>query len=114
MAFMHRNLLVFQLAAGLVLRVEAVTRGLPGRWWWLTDQAIRSAGSIPLNIAEGSAERGTPQARRYYRIARASAAECDASVHILHRAGLIDDVTAAELESTLNRISAMLHGLLKR
>lgn len=114
MPFMHRKLDVFQMAARWTVEVEAATRDLPRSWWWLRDQVLRAAGSIPLNIAEGSAQSGTPQERRYYRIARDSAAECDACIYILHLAGLLDPKFVDESEDTLNRVSAMLRSLINR
>jgi four helix bundle protein len=72
-----------------------------------------ASGAIPLNLAEGSAEAGTRQERRYYRIARASAAEVDACLCILHRAGLITAELAAEGEDTMNKVSAMIYGLIQ-
>ncbi|HUF51928.1 MAG TPA: four helix bundle protein [Longimicrobiales bacterium] len=87
MPFLHCKLDVFQLAVEWVLQVQRVTVRLPREWWWMADQLRRASGSIPLNTAEGSARPGTATERKYYNIARDSAAECDACVVILHRAG---------------------------
>ena len=114
MGFMHRRLEVFDLAVDLSILVAGAARNLPPQWWWLEKQVMRAAGSIALNIAEGSAETGTAQERRYYRIARGSAAECDAALCMLWRAGLLDAKVAADAESALKRISAMLRSLIRR
>jgi four helix bundle protein len=112
MAFMHRNLRVFRESVDWVLRLEEGLRGAPPQWRWLVDQSLRASGSVALNIAEGSAESGTPQERRFYRIARGSAAEIDAYLCILLRAGLITVELATDGERTMNQISAMLRGLI--
>jgi four helix bundle protein len=114
MAFMHRRLEVFDLAVDFTILIAGATRNLPPQWWWLEKQLVRAAGSIALNIAEGSAETGTAQERRFYRIARGSAAECDAALCMLGRAGLLDANIAADAESSLNRMSAMLRSLIRR
>jgi four helix bundle protein len=113
MPFMQRRLRVFQEAVAWVVVVDGALRNCPPQWRWLADQTLRACGSIALNTAEGSADAGTPQERRFYRIARASAAEADACVCILLEAGLISHEFAAEAETKLNQLSAMLHGLLR-
>src|SRR5688572_20000493 len=112
MPFLQRRLDVFQMAVDWVVRVEHETRSLPRQWWWLRDQLLRASGSIPLNIAEGAGRPGTPNERKHYNIARDSAGECDACIAILQCADQIDDGFAAEAEDTLNRMSAMLRGLI--
>jgi four helix bundle protein len=113
MAFLHRRLSVFREAVAWTARAEEVTREVPRQWRWLREQLLRASGSIALNTAEGSTESGTPQERRFYRMARGSVAECDACLAILQHAGVITEAFAQEADDTLNRLSAMLRGLIR-
>jgi four helix bundle protein len=113
MPFQHHRLRVFVEATEWVIRVHELTRGLPWDWRHMADQVRRSAGSVPLNIAEGAAERG-PEQCRFFRIARRSAAECESGMFVLYRAGLVGQVAMNETEQKLNTISAMLSALITR
>jgi len=114
MGFMHRRLHAYDRAIELVVKVYAATERLTFRWRSIVDQVRRSAVSIPLNIAEGVSETSARDQSRFLRIARRSAAECDAAFHILHATGAITDDVARDAEGRLNQIGAMLTGLIKR
>lgn len=100
--FPHENLDCYQLAVG-VARWVASTR-FPPRSSNLTDQAVRAAQSVVLNIAEGAA-RGGPAGRNHFRIALGSAAELCSVLDLL------DITDAAPRQAELRRIGAMLRRL---
>jgi four helix bundle protein len=74
----YRNLIVWQKAHQLVLRIYAVSREWPDdERFGLTSQIRRAAVSIPANVAEGSAKKGSKEFRRYLDIAAGSHAEVE-------------------------------------
>ncbi|MCB9560186.1 MAG: four helix bundle protein [Kofleriaceae bacterium] len=97
--------------------VEA-TRIASGRWqgWaWLRDQALRAAGSIAHNLAEGNGHRpGSAGRARYQRIALGSALELEAALDLAAAAGLgvPDELNAAI--AAAGRVAALCTALTRR
>jgi four helix bundle protein len=108
-----RRLRVFEKTVDFAVRVNVLTRRLPLDWQHLAQQARRSSCSIALNLSEGCSQQGAEQ-RRYFRIARGSAWECDTTIHILARAGAIPPEAAQEIEKDADVISAMISSLIIR
>jgi four helix bundle protein len=100
--FDHEKLDVYKLALE-VARACAALRIAPGRAH-LRDQLVRAMDSVVLNLAEGRA-RGGAAGRNHFRIATGSAAEACACLD------LVGTTEAADQQSKLRRISAMLRGL---
>src|SRR3954465_12092912 len=50
--------------------------------YFLRDQLLRAASSIPLNLSEGSAKPSRKDRLRYYKIAFGSLRGCQAIVHL--------------------------------
>lgn len=98
-AFDHEDLEVYRLALEVShwLHRAEFPRGAA----WIRDQALRSVGSVVLNIAEGRARSGDAR-RNHYRIALGSAAETCAALDILPIAD------APSQQTRLRRIGAML------
>src|SRR5687767_2932557 len=70
------DLIVWQKAHALVLRVYKVTKTYPkDELFGLTSQMRRSAVSVPANIAEGFSKKGRPDKARIFNIAQASLEE---------------------------------------
>jgi four helix bundle protein len=80
----------------------------------LRDQALRSAKSVCLNIAEGAARYSAADKARLYVIARAEAAEAAAAVQIAARAGDSTAAHAQAVDAFSNEIFAMLTAMIKR
>jgi four helix bundle protein len=79
----HTNLEVYPLARKLVTQVYLITIDFPkNESFNMTSQMQRSALSVLLNIAEGSARRSANERCRFYEIARASLVELDAAFDI--------------------------------
>jgi len=86
-------------AISLVLRVPAPLKSI-------ADQVIRSASSVPANIAEGHGRSGRDRVH-FWRIAYASAKEVDGHLRLLERAGVINTGNAEKVLETLDQVRAM-------
>ena len=86
----HSNNLIAQdkalEAAGLAL---ALVSRVPAPLKSLADQVIRSASSVPANLAEGHGRFGRDRVH-HWRIAYASAKEVDCHLRLLAQAGAVD------------------------
>ena len=70
------DLIVWQKAHALVLRVYEVTKAFPKEeFFGLTSQMRRAAVSVPANIAEGFSKKGNPDKARIMNISQASLEE---------------------------------------
>ncbi len=72
----------------------------------LRDQLQRASDSVVLNIAEGAGQQSKAVARRHYRIALGSAAECAAVLDLLRIQKLTTDEAGSQLVA---RVGAMLN-----
>ena len=103
--FAHDRLDVYRVALEFAAWARQASLPLPTGRAALRDQLGRAAESVVLNIAEGSGQRSLAVARRHYRIARGSAAECSAAVDLLGIYGVADPAPGRAL---IRRIGAML------
>ena len=79
----------------------------------LSDQIMRSAVSIPSNIAEGD-ERGTNKdALRFLLIARGSLAELETQLSIAEAIGIIPQPTVGQIAAQLDEVARLLGGTIK-
>ena len=78
----HKALEAAGIAISLVIRVPAPLKSI-------ADQVIRSASSVPANLAEGHGRSGRDR-NHHYRIAYASAKEVDTHLRLLAQAAAID------------------------
>ena len=92
------------VAIRLVLKIPAPLRPI-------ADQLVRSAGSVPANIAEGHGRAGRDR-MHHWRIAFASAKEVDTHLKLLLFAGAIDAAKAEHVLQLFDRVRAMLWRLL--
>ena len=83
---------------------ETVPRGHSERM----DQLMRSAESVPRNIAEAAGRWSPADVAKHYKIARGEAMECVASLDILKVRGLVDAPRYATGIQLLERVVAML------
>ncbi len=86
-------------AIALVLRVPAPLKSI-------ADQVIRSASSVPANLAEGHGRSGRDRVH-FWRIAYASAKEVDSHLRLLERAGVVNTGNVARVLETLDQVRAM-------
>jgi four helix bundle protein len=92
------------IAIKLVMRVPAPLKSI-------ADQVIRSASSVPANLAEGHGRFGRDRSN-HWRIAYASAKEVDSHLTLLVRAGAISRTGASEAMNAFDQVPAMTWRLL--
>ncbi|RLE25029.1 MAG: hypothetical protein DRJ65_08735 [Acidobacteria bacterium] len=90
-------------AAGL--SIALVTR-VPAPLKSIADQVIRSASSVPANLAEGHGRFGRDRTH-HWRIAYASAKEVDTHLRLLAQAGAIDQARANIALGLFDQVRAM-------
>ena len=93
-------------AISLVMRVPAPLKSI-------ADQVVRSASSVPANLAEGHGRSGRDRFH-HWRIAYASAKEVDSHMRLLAHAGAINRVKTEKALSTFDEVRAMTWRLLHR
>ena len=88
----------------LVMRVPAPLKSL-------ADQVVRSASSVPANLAEGHGRNGRDRTH-HWRIAYASAKEVDSHLRLLSAAGAVNGVGAERALRSFDQVRAMTWRLL--
>ena len=91
-------------AITLVMRVPAPLKSI-------ADQVIRSASSVPANLAEGHGRIGRDRLH-FWRIAYASAKEVDSHLRLLDHAGVINGTATERVLETFDEVRAMTWRLL--
>jgi four helix bundle protein len=77
----------------------------------IADQVIRSASSVPANLAEGHGRSGRDRLH-FWRIADASAKEVDSHLRLLAGAGAVNSTMADEALEIFDEVRAMTWRLL--
>jgi len=96
------------LAHALALHIYAVSDDWPSsERYQLTSQIRRAALSIPTNIAEGAAKRGSREFRRYLDIANGSLAELSYLLCFARDRGLMSQETFDSLNQQKEHASKM-------
>ena len=91
-------------AISLVMRVSAPLKPI-------ADQVIRSASSVPANLAEGAGRSGRDR-MHHWRIAYGSAKEVDTHLRLLVGAGAIENAQTATVLQLFDDVRAMTWRLL--
>ena len=92
------------VAISLAVRVPAPLKPI-------ADQIIRSASSVPANLAEGKGRSGRDRFH-FFRIAYASAREVDSHLRLLTRSGVLNGSTAEDALATFDEVRAITWRLL--
>jgi four helix bundle protein len=92
------------IAISLVMRVPAPLKSI-------ADQVIRSASSVPANLAEGHGRSGRDRLH-FWRIAYASAKEVDSHLRLLAQAGVVSGSGTTRAIETFDEVRAMTYRLL--
>jgi len=92
------------IAISVVMRVPAPLKSI-------ADQVVRSASSVPANIAEGTGRSGRDR-MHHYRVAYGSAKEIDIHLRLLVGAGAIDNARATTALHLFDEVRAMTWRLL--
>jgi len=100
----HKAVEAAGTAIELVIRVPAPLKSL-------ADQVIRSASSVPANLAEGHGRFGRDR-MHHWRIAYGSAKEVDCHLRLLARARAVDSERADSVIRLFDEVRAMTWRLL--
>ncbi|MHB9069244.1 MAG: four helix bundle protein [Sedimentisphaerales bacterium] len=80
--------------------------------YWLKEQMLRSALSIPSNIAEGCERNSKAEFKRFINIAKGSAAELRTQVYIAIETGVLKKESIEKFIEELKAITKMLQALI--
>jgi four helix bundle protein len=111
----YRNLIAWQKAKSLALRIYACTREFPkDETYGLTSQMRRAAVSVPSNIAEGKGRHSHKDFIHFLYQARGSLLELETQLLIAHDLEYIEQPEFESLESETEELSRILNGLINR
>ncbi len=111
----YKNLIVWQKAHQLVLRVYKATRSFPkDEQYNLTSQLRRAATSSPTNIAEGCGKFTQNDFARYLQHAQGSAQEVEYLSFLSYELGYMKEEEYKSLNGLVNEVKAMLISLIKK
>jgi four helix bundle protein len=110
----HESLDVFQKAKDYAVKIYRCTAKFsPEERFGLASQLRRAAISIPANIAEGAGRRSKKEFARFLLTARGSTVELRLLLEIAFETRQLDQSAFQELHQTVDRIFAMLNGLIR-
>lgn len=111
----YKELIVWQKSMLLVEQVYLLTKSFPkDEIYGLTNQARRAAVSIPSNIAEGQARKGTAEFIHFLSISMGSRAELETQMMIAQRLDYISESELEKLLSLSEEIKKMTHSLVSK
>ena len=111
----YRDLIVWQKAMSLVLKLYSETKSWPKEEaYGLTSQIRRSAVSIPSNIAEGYGRNHSGDYVRFLQIASGSLYEFQTQLEIGFRLGYISKEKNEEINSLSFEVEKMLSSLISK
>ncbi len=105
------NLIATEKAIEAATEAIKLVKRVPAPLKSIADQVIRSAASVPANLAEGHGRTGRDR-MYHWRIAYASAKEVDTHLRILSLSGAVPSGKAATVLSLFDEIRAMTWRLL--
>ncbi|KKR78282.1 MAG: 23S rRNA-associated protein [Candidatus Curtissbacteria bacterium GW2011_GWA1_40_9] len=112
--FRFVNFKVYNDAKNFYHDIVAITAKFPRPYWELGDQMRRSALSVILNIAEGSAKKSDIDFNRYIKISLGSINECVAGLDVAQSEKLISGITFNKLTARAAEIAKQLGGFSKK
>jgi four helix bundle protein len=108
----YQDLEVWQKAMELAEEVYRITKDFPKEeLFGLTSQMRRAATSVPANIAEGWARRGTKEFLQFLNIASGSLRELETYLLLAERIGIVNQARAQALLQTLEILSKQMVNL---
>lgn len=111
----HHTLKAWQHAQRLAVECVKAAHAFPEcEQTALADQLRRACYSVPLNIAEGTARKGSREYRRYLDIAWGSLAEVETALGIARDVGYLRPAEFGRLEALATETSKTLYGLLRK
>lgn len=111
----YRNLKAWEHAQRLAIECVKAARRFPDyEQDSLANQLRRAAYSIPINIAEGSARKGSREYKRFLDIASGSLAEVETILGIAKELGYIPTADYTRLDAQASEAGKTLYGLLRK
>ena len=111
----HERLDAYRFSRKFAIEVFRTTAAFPAEErFGLASQIRRAAVSIPANIAEGAARRSKKEFVQFLSMARGSSSELRVLLEIAKETGHLDDDSFRRQEASVDRISSMLSGLIRR
>jgi four helix bundle protein len=108
----HRKLDVWKKSMNFVKDAYVVNEEFPkSEIYGLISQMRRASVSIPSNLSEGVARKGSREFKQYLNIAQGSISELDTQIELALMLNYIDTDLYNGLMEKLNTISKMLFGL---
>ena len=108
----HTKLEAWKEAVELTVDIYSITQLFPREeLYGLTSQIRRAVVSIPSNIAEGCARKGSAETIHFLYIAIGSLAEVETQILISNRLGYIADIS--EVNKRLLLVKQLTFGLIK-
>lgn len=109
MSFKFEKLKVWLLSMDLSEQVNSLTEGFPSKEIFnLSSQIRRSADSVSLNIAEGSAASTYPEHARFLNIAVRSCSEVVCCLYKARRRNYLKDAEFSDLYNKYDKLAAQL------
>ena len=112
----YKDLIAYQKSYEMTVRVYSMTKKYPKEEIYaLTSQLKRAAYSIPLNIAEGYAKRGSAnEFKRFLFMAKGSANEMEVLLDLSRDLGLIEEAEHHDMKREYEEINRILGGMLSK
>jgi len=111
----YKNLKAWEHAQQLAIECVKAARRFPDyEQDGLANQFRRAAYSIPTNIAEGSAKKGSREYKRYLDIAAGSLAELETILGIAKELGYVAPADFTRLDTLATETGKTLYGLLRK
>ena len=109
-----RNIVAWQKADDLVMRVYELTESFPkSEMFGLTSQIRRAAVSVAANIVEGSARPTLKDYVHFLFIAKSSLVEVEYHLHLCHRLDYVDDDNYRSITQAQKEAARVLQGLIQ-
>lgn len=109
--FNHQRLKCYQLALEVAKRMPNLVAHWPSGSGYLQDQLKRAICSVLLNIAEGNGRISPKDRRRFFDIARASAAESSAAIEAAYAMRWVSEKDYFFLMDALLQVVKILYKL---
>jgi four helix bundle protein len=99
----------------LVRKIYLTTQNWPkAELYGLTSQARRAAFSVPMNLAEGSAKRGSRELRRFMDMSLGSLSELAYCLRLARDLGYLSDDEWKEMDAERDHAGKLLWGLYEK
>lgn len=110
----YKELKIWQKSVDLAVKIYEMTQDFPKEEvYGLTSQIRRSGVSIPSNIAEGSGRNSNKEFNYFLGISHGSSYELDTQLIIANRIGFLKEEQFNDLQTDIDEIQKMNHGLKK-